>query len=41
MNFKYIHTKKAPQAVGPYSPGVMSGNLVFVSGQMPIDPATG
>lgn len=41
MSFKYIHTKKAPQAVGPYSPGVMSGNLVFVSGQMPIDPATG
>jgi len=41
MSFKYIHTKKAPAAVGPYSPGVISGNLIFVSGQMPIDPATG
>lgn len=41
MSFKYIHTKKAPEAVGPYSPGVISGNLIFVSGQMPIDPATG
>ncbi len=41
MNFEYIHTKKAPAAVGPYSAGVKAGNLVFVSGQMPIDPATG
>ncbi len=31
----------APKAVGPYSPAVEAGNLVFLSGQVPIDPATG
>jgi 2-iminobutanoate/2-iminopropanoate deaminase len=31
----------APKAIGPYSPAVRAGNLVFVSGQVPIDPATG
>lgn len=36
-----IRTDAAPQAVGPYSQGIESGELVFVSGQLPIDPATG
>lgn len=38
---KIIHTDKAPGAIGPYSQGVQTGNLLFVSGQLPIDPATG
>lgn len=36
-----VATDKAPKAIGPYSQGVRSGNLLFVSGQVPIDPATG
>ena len=36
-----IHTDKAPAAIGPYSQAVKTGNLLFVSGQIPIDPATG
>jgi len=38
---KPISTKDAPAAIGPYSQGVRSGNLVFLSGQIPLDPATG
>lgn len=36
-----VHTDKAPQAIGPYSQAKIFGNLVFTSGQIPIDPATG
>ena len=36
-----VATDKAPKAIGPYSQGIRSGNLLFVSGQVPIDPATG
>lgn len=36
-----VNTDKAPAAVGPYSQGMTSGNLVFTSGQLPIVPATG
>ena len=36
-----ISTKDAPQAIGPYSQAVRAGSLLFVSGQVPIDPATG
>jgi 2-iminobutanoate/2-iminopropanoate deaminase len=36
-----IATDKAPQAIGPYSQGIQLGNLLFVSGQIPIDPKTG
>lgn len=38
---KVLATDKAPAAIGPYSQAVQAGNLVFVSGQLPIDPATG
>lgn len=36
-----IHTDHAPKAVGPYSQAILSGNMLFVSGQIPIDPSTG
>ncbi|MBA3335135.1 MAG: RidA family protein [Acidobacteria bacterium] len=36
-----ISTKNAPDAIGPYSQAVKVGNLVFCSGQIPIDPTTG
>ena len=36
-----ISSQKAPKAIGPYSPAVRAGQLLFVSGQVPIDPATG
>ncbi len=36
-----IVTDKAPAALGPYSAGVISGNVIHVSGQLPVDPATG
>jgi len=36
-----ISTRNAPAAIGPYSQGVDTGALVFCSGQIPIDPATG
>lgn len=32
-----INTEKSPQALGPYSQGVVTGNLIFVSGQIPLD----
>jgi 2-iminobutanoate/2-iminopropanoate deaminase len=36
-----VSTPSAPQAIGPYSQGIKAGSLLFVSGQVPIDPATG
>lgn len=36
-----IHTEQAPAAIGPYAQAVVSGNLVFTSGQIPLDPKTG
>ena len=38
---KVISTTKAPSAIGPYSQAIQCGNLVFTSGQIPIDPTTG
>ena len=38
---KTISTEKAPAAIGPYSQAIQVGNLVYTSGQIPIDPATG
>ena len=37
---KQIETSKAPKAVGPYSQGVISGDTIYISGQLPIDPKT-
>ena len=36
-----LSSPNAPKAIGPYSPAVRAGQLLFVSGQVPIDPATG
>ena len=36
-----IYTEKAPAAIGPYSQAMPTGNLLFTSGQIPINPATG
>lgn len=41
MTRKVVSTDGAPKAIGPYSQGIDTGSLVFVSGQIPIDPATG
>lgn len=41
MDKAIICTEKAPAAIGPYSQAVKIGNLMFISGQIPIDPATG
>ena len=38
---KVLATEKAPAAIGPYSQAVRGGDYVYVSGQLPIDPATG
>lgn len=38
---KSIATEKAPAAIGPYSQAIEAGQTVYVSGQLPIDPATG
>lgn len=38
---KQIATLNAPAAIGPYSQGISAGSLVFVSGQLPVDPSTG
>ena len=36
-----IQTESAPKAIGPYSQGKIAGNLIFLSGQIPLDPQTG
>ncbi len=41
MEHSVISTPKAPAAIGPYSQGISVGSMVFTSGQLPIDPATG
>lgn len=38
---KFIATKGAPEAIGPYSQAVRAGNTLYTSGQIPLDPATG
>ena len=40
MPKKHVATRQAPTPIGPYSQGVIAGGLLFVSGQIPIDPAT-
>ncbi len=41
MTKRTIATDKAPAAIGPYSQGILIGNTLYASGQIPIDPATG
>lgn len=41
MAKEIIATERAPKAIGPYSQGVKAGNLIFFSGQIPLDPETG
>jgi 2-iminobutanoate/2-iminopropanoate deaminase len=41
MSLKQIHTTKAPAAIGPYSQAIVAGGFLFISGQIPIDPANG
>ncbi len=41
MTTRMIQTDKAPKAIGPYSQAVQAGNLLFISGQIPLDPKTG
>ncbi len=41
MEKKVIHTEKAPAAIGPYSQAISVGEMVFTSGQIPINPETG
>lgn len=41
MTLRFLSTDKAPSAVGPYSQGVKAENIIFSSGQLPIDPKTG
>ncbi|MBR5861171.1 MAG: RidA family protein [Bacteroidaceae bacterium] len=38
---KKVYTKNAPEAIGPYSQAIICGNMLFTSGQVPINPATG
>jgi 2-iminobutanoate/2-iminopropanoate deaminase len=38
---KKVYTKNAPEAIGPYSQAIICGNMLYTSGQVPINPATG
>lgn len=41
MTISVVNTDQAPAAIGPYSQAVVAGNMLFVSGQIPLDPSTG
>jgi 2-iminobutanoate/2-iminopropanoate deaminase len=41
VSVRNVHTDKAPAAIGPYSQGVVAGNLLFTAGQIALDPETG
>lgn len=41
MMMKKVQTNQAPEAIGPYSQAVIAGNLIFTSGQIPLNPETG
>ena len=41
MTRSAVASPNAPTAIGPYSPGIRAGNLLFLSGQIPLDPVTG
>lgn len=40
MTLESVHTENAPAAIGPYSQAIKAGNLLFCSGQIPLDPAS-
>ena len=40
MNKKIIFTENAPQAIGPYSQGIVAGDTLYISGQIPLNPST-
>ena len=40
MKHEVLHTNNAPAALGPYSQAIKAGNLLFLSGQVPLDPET-
>lgn len=41
MERKTINTQAAPEPIGPYNQAIQAGDLLFISGQIPVDPATG
>ena len=41
MSRQPVHSDSAPKAIGPYSQAIRSGNMLYLSGQTPLDPATG
>ena len=41
IGLENVHTNAAPEAIGPYSQAIVAGSFIFVSGQIPLDPATG
>ena len=41
MNKQIVNTQNAPAAIGPYSQGIKVGNLIFTSGQLPLNPQSG
>jgi 2-iminobutanoate/2-iminopropanoate deaminase len=41
MSKKIVNTNKAPAVIGPFNQGIIAGNLLFTSGQLPMHPATG
>jgi 2-iminobutanoate/2-iminopropanoate deaminase len=41
MTLQAVSTERAPAAIGPYSQAILAGNLLFCSGQIPLDPVTG
>jgi 2-iminobutanoate/2-iminopropanoate deaminase len=41
MSSRVIKTDRAPAAIGPYSQGIVCGDLIFCAGQIPLDPSTG
>lgn len=41
IKMKYVSTEKAPAAIGPYSQGIIAGDFLYASGQIPINPENG
>jgi 2-iminobutanoate/2-iminopropanoate deaminase len=41
MKKRAVQTDRAPKAIGPYSQAIQAGNMIFLSGQIPLDPKTG